>query len=112
MSLTSSCVMDDASSNAIGVTKRDTTWCLLGNIGAPPFKGGGSLLEVRAGVSEKDSILVGEVILGVSFGRIEVKPSPNCVGLFVTDVNVVAGNEFFYPPSNPDSGTMVATDGH
>ena len=43
--------MDDASNNIIGVTKRGTIWCSLYNVGATlPFKGGGSLLEVRAGV--------------------------------------------------------------
>ena len=69
------------------------------------------MLEVRAGVSEKDLILVGEVTGGVAFGRGEVKLSQNCLNLFITDDNGVAGDEFSCPPSNPDSDTMVATDG-
>ena len=86
--------MDDASSNAIGVTKRGTIWCLLDNVGATSsFKGGGSLLEVRAGVSEKDLMLVGEVTGGVTFVRGEAKPSHNLWNLFIIDDNGVAGNE-------------------
>ena len=77
-----------------------------------PFKGGGSLLEVRAGVSEKDLILVGEVTGGVSFIWGEVKPSRNRRNLFSTNDNGVVGTEFSCPPSNPDSDTMVSTDGN
>ena len=103
---------DDESNNVIGVTERGTIWCSSDNVGATlPFKGGGSLLEVRAGVSEKDLILVGEVTGGVSFVWGEVKPSRNRLNLFITDANGVAGNEFSCPPSNPDSDTMVSTDG-
>ena len=104
--------MDDASSNPIGVTKRGTIWCSLDNVGATsPFKGDGSLLEVQAGVSEKDSILVGEVTGGMSFVWGEVKPSQNRLNLPITNANGLAGNEFSCPPSNPDSDTMVPTDG-
>ena len=69
------------------------------------------MLEVRAVVSEKDLIVEGEVTGGVTLGRGEVKPSRNCLNLFITDANGVAGNEISYPPSNPDSDTMVPTDG-
>ena len=104
--------MDDASNNVIGVTKCGTIWCSLDNVGATlPFKGGGSLLEVRAGVSEKDLILVGEVTEGVSFVRGEAKPSRNLWNLFIIDDNGVAGNEFSCPLSNPESDAMASTDG-
>ena len=60
--------MVGSSSNVIGVTKCGTIWCLLDIVGTTSsFKGGGSLLEVQAGVSEKDLILVGEVTGGMSF---------------------------------------------
>ena len=68
------------------------------------------MLEVRAVVSEKELIVVGEVTGGVTLGRGEVKPSRNCLNLFITEDNGVAGNEFSCPPSNPDSDAMVATD--
>ena len=76
----------------------------------PSFKGGGSLLEVRAGVFEKDLIL-GEVTGEVSCQG-EVKPSRNRQSLFITDDIGVTGDEFSCPPSNPDSDAMVATTGN
>ena len=54
---------------------------------------------------------MGEVPGVVSFGRGEVKPSQNCLSLPITDANGLACNEFSCPPSNPDSDTMVPTDG-
>ena len=74
------------------------------------FKGGGSLLEVQAGVSEKDLILVGEVTEELSCWG-EVKPSRNRRSLFITNDIGVTGDELFCPPSNPDSDAMVATNG-
>ena len=107
--------MDDASSNIIGVINCGTIRCSLCDVGpTSPFKGGGSLLEVRVGVSEKDLTLVGEITGGVAFRQGEVKPSQNCLNLFITNDNGVAGagDEFSCLPSNPDSDTMVATNGN
>ena len=106
-------MIDDASSNVLGVTKRGTIQCLWCDIGpTSPFKGSGSLLEVRAGVSEKDQILVGEVTGDESFVWGEVKPSQNRRNLFSTNDNGVAGNEFSCPLSNPESDAMASTDGN
>ena len=105
-------MIDDASSN-VEVTNRGTIRCSCCDVGqspTSPFKGGGSLLEVRADVSEKELTVVGEVTGGVTLGRGEVKPSRNCLSLPITDANGVAGNEFSCPPSNPDSDVMVVTD--
>ena len=74
------------------------------------FKGGGSLFEVRAGVSEKEMIL-GEVTGEVSVQG-EVSPSRNRRSLFITDDTGVTGDEFSCPPSNPDSDAMVDADGN
>ena len=70
------------------------------------FKDGGSLLEVQAGVSEKDLILVEEVTGELSCWG-EVKPSRNRQSLFITNDIGVTGNELSYPPSNPDSDVMM-----
>ena len=70
------------------------------------------MLEVRAGVSEKDLMLVGEVTGGVAFEQGEVRSSRNCLNLFIIDDNGVAGgNEFSCPLSNPESDAMASTDG-
>ena len=74
------------------------------------FKGGGSLFEVRAGVSEKDLIL-GEVT-GVVTCLGEAKPSRNRRSLSITNDTSVIGDGFSCPPSNPDSDAMVATTGN
>ena len=110
--------MTDDEYNVIGVTVCGTIRCSSDNVGATndvgatlPFKGGGSLLEVRAGVSEKDLMLVGEVTGGVTFVRGEAKPSRNLWNLFIIDDNGVAGNEFSCPLSNPESDAMASTDG-
>ena len=113
---------DDVSNNVIGVTVCGTICCSSDNAGATndvdvgatlPFKGGGSLLEVQAGVSEKDLMLVGEVTGGVSFVRGEAKPSRNLWNRFINNDNGVAGgNEFSCPLSNPESDAMVSTNGN
>ena len=72
------------------------------------FKGGGSLFEVRAGVSEKYLIL-GDVTGEVSCWG-EVKPSQNRRSLFITDDIGVTGDEFSCPSTNLDSDTMAATN--
>ena len=92
--------MCDSSNNIIGVTRRGTICCWLDSVGTTSlFKGGGSLLEVRAGVSKKDLILVGEVT-GELYCWGEVKPSQNCRSLFITNANGVIGNELSCPSSH------------
>ena len=66
------------------------------------------MLEVRAGVSEKDLILVREVTGELSCWG-EVKPSRNRQSLFITNHIGVTGDELSCPPSNPDSDAMVAS---
>ena len=69
--------MFDSSNNIIGVTRRGTICCWLDSVDTTSsLKVGGSLLEVREGVSEKDLILLGEVTGELSCWG-EVKPSQN-----------------------------------
>ena len=53
---------------------------------------------------------MGEVT-GEMSGLGEVKPSQNRCSLFITNVTGVTGDEFSYPPSNPESDAMVVTTG-
>ena len=67
--------MFDSSNEIIGVTRCGTIWLDIVDT-TSSFRGGGSLLEVRAGVSKKDLILVREVTGELSCWG-EVKPSQN-----------------------------------